>query len=114
MDIHDTVDLLEKRISDEFHIPITIHMDPIDTDNETTKEWKEAVKRIVKSISDQLSIHDFRMVSGKTHTNLIFDVNVPFEIGISNDDIEKKINDELVLLYPTVFFLVIHFDRSYL
>jgi len=114
MDIHDTVDLLEKRISDEFHIPITIHMDPIDTDNQTTKELKEAVNRIVKSISDQLSIHDFRMVSGKTHTNLIFDVNVPFEIGISNDEIEKKINDELVLLYPTVFFLVIQFDRSYL
>jgi cation diffusion facilitator family transporter len=114
MDIHDSVDLLEKRISEEFHIPITIHMDPIDTDNETTKELKEAVTRVVKTISDQLSIHDFRMVSGKTHTNLIFDIDVPFEIGVSNEEIKKKIDEELASAYQTVFFLVIQFDRSYL
>lgn len=114
MEIHDTVDLLEKRIDEEMHIPITIHMDPIDTDDKATAEAKDMVKEIVHTISDKLSIHDFRMVSGKTHTNLIFDIVVPFDIGMSNDEIRARIESGLAERTLSVYFLIVQFDRSFL
>ena len=114
MEIHDEVDLLEKQIGETLHIPITIHMDPIDTDDLSTKEIRGNVVRIIKGLSDKLSIHDFRMVTGKTHTNLIFDVAVPFDYLLSNDEIRQRIQDELSKIYSTTFYLVIQFDRSFL
>lgn len=114
MEIHDAVDLLEKRIVSETHIPITLHMDPIDMDDESTKDVRNCVTKIVKELSDKLSIHDFRVVKGITHTNLIFDVAVPFEYSLSDDEIRNKIKSELSRKYPTVFYLVIQFDRSFL
>ena len=114
MEIHDEVDLLEKRIADQLHIPITIHMDPIDMDDASTKDLRKNVTQIVNSLSDKLSIHDFRMVTGKTHTNLIFDIAVPFDYSLSDEEIRVKIQDELAQLYPKVFYLVIQFDRSFL
>ena len=114
MEIHDVVDLIEKRISDKMHIPITIHMDPIDMNDTSTKEIRKSVTLIVQTLSDKLSIHDFRMVTGKTHTNLIFDIAVPFEYSLSDEEIRNKITEKLQELYPTVFYLVIQFDRSFL
>lgn len=114
MEIHDVVDLLEKSIADHLHIPITIHMDPIDTDNASTKKIRSSVIEIVQGLSDKLSIHDFRMVPGITHTNLIFDIAVPFDYDLSNDEIRSRIELELSEKYPTVFYLVIQFDRSFL
>lgn len=114
MEIHDEVDLLEKSIGEKLHIPITIHMDPIDMDDSSTKEIRNSVIQIVNLLSDKLSIHDFRMVTGKTHTNLIFDIAVPFEYDLSDDEIRDKIQDALTKLYPTLFYLVIQFDRSFL
>jgi len=114
MEIHDVVDLIEKRISDQMHIPITIHMDPIDMDDSSTKEIRKSVTLIVQALSDKLSIHDFRMVTGKTHTNLIFDIAVPFEYSLSDEGIRNNITEKLQELYPTIFYLVIQFDRSFL
>lgn len=114
MEIHDAVDLLEKSIGEIMHIPITIHMDPIDMDDSSTTETRNSVTQIVNLLSDKLSIHDFRMVTGKTHTNLIFDIAVPFGYNLSDEEIRDKIQDELTKLYPTLFYLVIQFDRSFL
>ena len=114
MEIHDEVDLLEKQIGEQLHIPITIHMDPIDMDDSSTKEIRSSVVQIVNLLSDKLSIHDFRMVTGRTHTNLIFDIAVPFEYDLSDEEIRNKIQDELTKRYPALFYLVIQFDRSFL
>jgi len=78
MEIHDLVDLLEKSIGEQLHIPITIHMDPIDTDDARTNDLKSSVQTIAHAMNDKMSIHDFRVVTGITHTNLIFDIVVPF------------------------------------
>ena len=114
VEIHDAIDLLEKQIAEDLHIPTTIHMDPIDSDDALTNEIKSAVQKIVSSLSEQLSIHDFRMVTGKTHTNLIFDIAVPCDFVWTNDSIRSKIDRELSQLYPTRFYLAIQFDRSFL
>ena len=90
--VHDIVDEIERKIMHEMNIMMTIHMDPIATDDEFTNSSKELVSRIVSGIDSKLSIHDFRIVHGETHTNLIFDVVVPYECKIENAEIKKMID----------------------
>jgi cation diffusion facilitator family transporter len=114
LEIHDSVDLLEKRIASEMGIPLTLHMDPINTDDPKTKEMKEAVEEILLGISEQLSLHDFRVVYGKTHTNLIFDVTVPVDVKASNQEITKHIENALQKKSSNTYFLVVQYDRFFL
>ena len=72
--VHDIIDNIEVEISNKFSCDCVIHMDPIETDNEQLNQMKSFVKDVVKNINPELSIHDFRFVPGKTHTNLIFDI----------------------------------------
>ena len=71
------IDLIERELLHKFDILTTIHMDPIDMNDELTNHLREKVKFIVNDINQCYSIHDFRIVSGPTHTNLIFDVLIP-------------------------------------
>lgn len=93
--LHDVIDNIEKRIGQELNIICTIHLDPITTDNEEVNILKKIVTDIVKSISDDIGIHDFRVVIGKTHTNLIFDLEVPFEMEITTNRLTEQIETEL-------------------
>lgn len=76
---HDAIDTLEKQLSRDLGIACTIHMDPIVTDDETVNRLRERTARTVAALGLGLTIHDFRCVVGQTHTNLIFDLVVPFE-----------------------------------
>ncbi len=78
-DTHDMIDNIEKEIGEKLNIQVTIHMDPIVTDDEQVTYMRDMTREIVKSIDKAWDIHDFRFVKGNTHTNLIFDVCVPFE-----------------------------------
>ena len=93
--IHDIIDNVEKRIGTELNIICTIHLDPITTDNEEVNLLRTSVTDIVKSISKDIGIHDFRVVMGKTHTNLIFDLEVPFEMKITTQSLTDRIETEL-------------------
>ena len=93
--IHDIIDNVEKRIGTELNIICTIHLDPITTDNEEVNLLRTSVTDIVKSISKDIGIHDFRVVMGKTHTNLIFDLEVPFEMKITTQSLTERIETEL-------------------
>ena len=110
-EIHDTIDNIEKRLYDECGVRATIHMDPIVTDDETVARLKSFVTITVKDIDERLCIHDFRCVEGKTHTNLIFDISVPFELKMKDseiiDSVQKKINEK-----NPEFFGVITIDRE--
>lgn len=110
-EIHDTVDTIEKRLRDEFGIDATIHMDPISTDDPVVNEWRERVSHIVAEIEPTLRIHDFRMVPGNTHTNLIFDVAASFEVKLTDGEIKEKIS-EAVLSARENHFCVITVDRE--
>jgi cation diffusion facilitator family transporter len=73
-EIHDVIDNIEVEIANKFSCDCVIHMDPIETDNEQLNQMKSFVKDVVQNINSELTIHDFRFVPGKTHTNLIFDI----------------------------------------
>ena len=76
---HDVVDRIEQELMQRFHIVSCIHMDPIRTDDETTDRYKRLAEQVLGELDERLSLHDFRVVEGVNHTNLIFDVVVPFD-----------------------------------
>lgn len=90
MKIHDVIDNVEQRINNELNIIICIHMDPIVVDDEEVDQYKQMCAQILKEYNEEYTFHDFRMVKGETHTNLIFDVVTPF---VKNYDKTKIIND---------------------
>ncbi len=109
--LHDTIDNVERLIKSELGILCTIHLDPVLVDDPICNELKTMAMSVVREIDESISIHDFRIVSGNTHTNLIFDVVLPFECKIKEteivDLISKKISDE-----REDYFCVITVDRG--
>lgn len=107
---HDVIDTIEKRLFCELSVRATVHMDPIVTDDERVNELREKVLALVRAIDERLDLHDFRFVEGVTHSNLIFDVNVPFEIKMSDDEVKRAISLKISELDPK-FFAVMTVDR---
>lgn len=93
---HDNIDNIERELEKKFKCIAVIHMDPVVKDERTDRE-KKVVLDIVQSINPRFTIHDFRMVEGPTHTNLIFDVVVPPEFNGDNAKIAKEISDKVKL-----------------
>lgn len=107
---HDMIDLIEKRLNAELGILSNIHMDPIVVDDAENDAMKSFVIEKVKSVDDRLNIHDFRFVKGKTHTNLLFDISVPFEIKGRDGDIVDAIQKRIAEEKPD-HFIVVNVDR---
>lgn len=110
--VHDMIDELERRIHRELNIMMTIHMDPIETDNEQVNLSLDMIRNIILDIDPCLQIHDFRLVAGDTHTNLIFDIVVPYDCKYNNDDIKELIDKQLDKMEDN-YYTVITFDREY-
>lgn len=111
-ELHDAVDQAEREIREKYGILATIHMDPIDCDNEQLNELRQAVAEKLTEIDPRIKIHDFRMVPGPTHTNLIFDALVPAELKLSDRALEEQI-ENLVHNTWKKYFAVVDIDRSY-
>lgn len=109
---HDAMDRIERAVLDKYHILTTIHMDPIDSSDVLTNELKEIVIGVVKEINDEYSIHDFRIVSGPTHTNLIFDVLIPSNDQIKHTILKEQINQRLKAIDPS-YFTVMQIEHSF-
>ena len=110
--IHDTIDIIEREITAKFNCDAVIHMDPIETDNEQINEMSAKVRSVLDSIDSRLSMHDFRMVSGETHTNLIFDVVVPFDFHMTPKKLIAEIQKEIFKINNS-YFVVITIDKSF-
>ena len=107
---HDLVDNIEKQLLTEYNIACTIHIDPIVTDDEEINALKEKAESAARNVSSECRIHDFRCVKGPTHTNLIFDVELPFEEKRSNKEVATLIESELKG-FDESYFAVINIDR---
>ena len=107
---HDIIDNIEKQLLSEYNIACTIHMDPIVTDNEEINRLKGQVSKVIEGIGKSYRIHDFRCVSGPTHTNLIFDIEIPFEEKMSNKEIVLLVEGEIKKL-DSSYFAVVSIDR---
>ena len=112
MEIHDAIDELERDIYEELGVRMTIHMDPLDFSDEHTNACRQMMIQILKEIDPLLSMHDFRMVSGPTHTNLIFDVLISYDCTLSEAEIREAIRQRLAEKDIT-YYTVITFDKGY-
>ena len=108
---HDMIDLIERRLNEECRVQASIHMDPIVADDEEVNKMRSLVMEKVKDLDERLDIHDFRFVRGVTHTNLIFDVYVPFEIKMSDAEVKKSIADKVFEIDKN-YFTVVTIDRG--
>ena len=110
--IHDTIDRIERDLKSKFGCEAVIHMDPIVTDDALTKSLRKTVTEIVKEIDESITIHDFRVVPGPTHTNIIFDVVVPHKFYMTNSAVTTAISEKLRQRNPS-YEAVITVDQSY-
>lgn len=110
--IHDVIDHIERELNEKLSCEAVIHMDPIETNNEEVAKMKRIMEEKVKEIDAQMTIHDFRMVSGPTHTNLIFDAVMPYELKMSKNEVRQEI-ERIVENLEGNYFAVVQIDQSY-
>ena len=109
--MHDVIDNLEMKFRRELGCLTTIHMDPVVTTDERVMELKEKCTDVVKNIGDKLTLHDFRVVFGETHINMIFDVVVPYEFYLSDEETRKMIQERIWEKIGKNYFVVITIDK---
>ena len=112
LDLHDEIDNVESELREKLGCEAVIHMDPIVTDDGVTKETRERVASLVHCIDDEINIHDFRMVAGPSHTNVIFDAVVPYGFRLTDSEVEEKIKTAVRTLDGN-YFAVVKVERSY-
>lgn len=111
-ELHDLIDQIERELKEKLHCETVIHMDPIDVGNEKTVEMKEEMVKLVKAIDERLTIHDFRMVTGTTHHNMIFDVVIPADFKLSQEELKDIIQKKVWEKWPD-YYVVIDVDTAY-
>ncbi len=111
-EIHDLIDNIEAEIKEKFSCETVIHMDPIDTKDPKTLALKESLQEILREEFPQISFHDFRVVYGNTHTNVIFDIIKPYSLQIPSKEICCTIKARMLEKHPN-HFCVIRVDYDY-
>ena len=110
--LHECIDDIENEIKEKLNCEVSIHMDPVDTNDETLFEAKVLATEIIKEIDERLTLHDFRMVHGESHSNLIFDVVIPHKFKMSEkelvEEIQQKVHDK-----HKGYYCVINVDNDY-
>lgn len=108
---HDVIDNIEMELMERYNILSCIHMDPVDTDNPETLRLKELAISLMNGVDESLTLHDFRVVSGDTHTNLLFDLVVPHTCK-HPEELAAKMRDAVHEADPRLF-AVIKVEYSY-
>lgn len=111
--MHDIIDNAERLLSKELECLVTIHLDPTRSNDEKVAALKAKTVNVLHGISPELSLHDFRVVPGPTHTNLIFDVVIPFDLKLKEDEITEKLNSAVSEWDDAKYYVVASFDRPY-
>ena len=110
-EVHNMIDKIERDLYNELGCVATIHMDPVDFSDEQLMEMKYNVAKILKQIDEKITIHDFRVVSQNKYDKLIFDIVVPFDLKLSDDEIKEKAQKLVSEKYKNCS-LVIHIDKN--
>ncbi len=110
---HDIIDNIERELRKELGIHLTIHLDPVITNDPELVHLHDEVQRILQEISEDLKFHDLRVVRGTTHTNILFDVVVPFGFPMKDEEILSRIDAALREIQPD-YFTVVEIDREFI
>ena len=109
---HDMIDDLEREIFQSYNVHTVIHYDPVSTGDPELERIKGIILSIIKEYDERLTMHDFRMVCGSGHTNLIFDIALPFDLNKKDKEIKQIIDQKLAKLNEKTYYTVINFDPA--
>ena len=109
---HDIIDNIEREFLTEKGIHLVIHMDPIVTGDPRTNELREKVSALIAAISPEVTMHDFRVVWGPTHANLVFDVCAPFGFSMSDKELAAAVTDGIRAISDS-YYAVVTVDHDY-
>ena len=112
MESHDLIDNIEQDFKVQDNMIVTLHYDPIVTDDPEVNDMRNWINQAVKIIDPRVSIHDLRTVPGPTHTNVIFDCVRPADLGMSESQLKRRITDIVRSRYPKTI-CKITVDESY-
>lgn len=111
LEMHDLVDLIEHKLRDQLHCSAVIHMDPICINDPETDRLHTLVMNVLEATDPVLTMHDFRIVKGPTHTNLIFDVVAPYDYKLTDGALTEILTYKIKAINPT-YFPVIDVDKK--
>ena len=114
LELHDIVDNIEMDLSRQLNCQAVIHMDPVVTDDGLTGPLRSRVAELVKQVDPAITIHDFRVVAGPTHTNLVFDAVVPFDEKLTAAQAADKIRALVRSMDDGRYFAVVKVENSYI
>lgn len=106
LSLHDIIDTIEHELRNTLHCHAVIHMDPVLVGDEKTERLKKLVKGYLGEIDASLTMHDFRIVTGPTHTNLIFDVATPYDFPMTDPELTDLIQEKVKKDNPNYFVIV--------
>lgn len=112
IEAHDLMDNIENEFKQELGVDLTIHMDPVVIGNPKVDELHNLVHHSIKQLDESLNIHDFRIVEGVTHTNILFDCVVPYEKEYTLEDIQNHLRKNIIP-EKEIYYYVIEIDRPY-
>lgn len=108
---HNIIDAIERDFESSENIQLVVHYDPMVTDSEELNAAKDLVQTIIHTLDTRLTVHDFRLVAGPVHTNVIFDLVVPFDLLKKTDTLKKEISQAIAEHLPN-YYAVIHVDHA--
>lgn len=112
LSLHDVIDTIEHELRDTLDCHAVIHMDPVQVGDKETERLKGIVKECLREIDASLTMHDFRIVTGPTHTNLIFDVVTPYDFSMSDNELISEITGKIQQDNPN-YYTVIEVDKKF-
>ena len=112
MECHELIDDMERECLKSHGVHLVIHYDPVVTDDPELDRMHIRVEQILHTLDLRLGVHDFRMVPGKEHTNLIFDALVPADTKASDQELAKQIAALVHETWPS-YYAVVDIDRSF-
>lgn len=113
LEIHDVIDRAERELKERFHLEAVIHMDPVAADDPKTARLRERTAELVKMIDPAATIHDFRVTAGPLHTNLIFDMLVPYSLKATDRELRERIQALVTENAGENYYTVVQIDRAY-
>lgn len=112
LEAHDNIDNIEKMLEEKYKCIAVIHMDPVAVGDKLTDELKLETRKAVREVNPLFDIHDFRLVDGKTHKNLVFDVTVPVDCNIPDGQIKQQISQKIKNISPD-YNVVCQVEKTY-
>ena len=110
--LHDDIDLAERELAEQLGCVATIHMDPV-VDDDATHALRAQVAQAAQAVDGRITIHDFRMVPGPSHTNLIFDAVVPYDEALPHSEVARRIREAVKALPGGPYHAVVTVETSY-